>query len=312
MLPVGGAAHYRHVMQTNQPIDAAEWERRGIAADSAGRHGEAEACFSQAVALDPDRSISWVGLAFSQINQKRTDDAVGSLQRAHAARPTCGIVGHLLNAMTGQTSQRAPNDYIAFLFNGYAGNFDDHLAHLQYRGPQILAELAQQGGWISDGSRRIIDLGCGTGLSGMPFRAYAARLEGADLSPGMLQQAAMRGIYDHLWQGEIHAVLRGLPPASFDAIIAADTLNYIGDLSDLFRLAQALLKPGGEFLFTSEVGSGGFVLTRSGRYQHDHAYLLDCSAGLFMLADSLEAPLRVEAGQAQLGRAYRFIKPDVS
>src|SRR3546814_2002273 len=69
-------------MQQEPSVDAAEWERRGIDADTAGRHAEAEACFTKAVASDPGRSISWVGLAFSQINQKRTADAVASLQRA--------------------------------------------------------------------------------------------------------------------------------------------------------------------------------------------------------------------------------------
>jgi len=295
-------------MQAESSVDASEWEKRGIAADAAGQHAEAEQHFSRAVALDDSRSISWVGLAFSLINQKRTDDAVTSLRRAHAARPTCGIVGHLLNAMTGSNSQRAPNDYVAFLFNGYADNFDGHLANLQYQGPQMLATLALRGGWAADGSRRIIDLGCGTGLSGMPFRAYAARLEGADLAAAMLQQAINRGIYDHLWHGEVHAVLRQLPPASFDAAVAADTLIYIGDLAELFRLVHAVLKPGGDFLFTVELTNGGFTLVKSGRYQHGHDYLLRCAEGLFTLADSLDAPIRVEAGQALPGRAYRFVK----
>src|SRR3546814_814226 len=186
-------------MQQEPSVDAAEWERRGIDADTAGRHAEAEACFTKAVASDPGRSISWVGLAFSQINQKRTADAVASLQRAKACRPDCGIIGHLLNAMTGNTSQHAPADYLTFLFNSYAGHFDSHIAGLQYQGPQMLAQLAGRAGWQADGSRFIVDLGCGTGLSGLPFRAYARRLEGADIAAAMLQQAQQRGIYDHLW-----------------------------------------------------------------------------------------------------------------
>lgn len=295
-------------METNLSIDAAEWERRGIEADGKGRHAEAEQCFSSAVALDDSRSISWVGLAFSLINQKRLEDAVTSLRRAHAARPTCGIVGHLLNAMTGGTSPRAPNDYIAFLFNGYAGNFDNHLTGLQYRGPQMLVDLAIRAGWAADGSRKILDLGCGTGLGGLPFRAYAARLEGADLSAGMLQAAVKRGIYDHLWHGEIHAVLRRLPPASYDTVLAADTLIYIGDLAELFRLTHAVLQPGGQFMFTVESTDTGFQLMKSGRYQHSRNSLIDCASGLFDLADSEAGTLRVESGQAMAGCAYRFVK----
>lgn len=295
-------------MQQDPSVDAAEWERRGIEADTAGRHADAEACFARAVAGDDSRSISWVGLAFSQINQKRMDDAVSSLRRARTSRPDCGIVAHLLNAMTGATSQHAPADYIAFLFNSYAGHFDTHIAGLQYQGPRMLSELVVRAGWKADASRQIIDLGCGTGLSGMPLRAYAKRLEGADISTAMLQQASQRGIYDHLWCGDVHAVLRRLPPQSCDAVVAADTLVYVGEAAELFRLTHAVLKPGGDFLLTVEICDDGFRLMPSGRYQHSHAYLLDCADGLLAAADHVDGPIRTEAGQALPGRAWRFHK----
>lgn len=295
-------------MKGDPSVDAAEWERRGIEADGAGRHAEAEACFAKAVARDDSRPFSWVGLAFSQINQRRTNDAVASLQRAKAARPQCGVIAHLLNSMTGKTSSRAPNDYITFLFNGYAANFDQHLASLQYQGPQLLAQLAERAGWRADGSRHILDIGCGTGLSGLPFRAHAARLEGADLSASMLEQALKRGIYDHLWHGEIHAVLRRVPAASYDAIIAADTLIYIGEATELFRLVHAALKPGGDFLLTVEACDTEFALMKSGRYQHSDAYLQACAAGQMTGADCIDGTIRTEAGQDMPGRAYRFSK----
>ncbi|MFN4311243.1 MAG: methyltransferase domain-containing protein [Ferrovibrio sp.] len=296
-------------MQSNPSTEAEEWERRGIEADSRSQHAEAEACFAKALTYDDSRQFSWVGLAFSQINQRRVDDAVASLQRAHIARPTCGIISHLLKAMTGETTSRAPNDYITFLFNGYAANFDQHLTSLQYQGPQMLAELIKRAGWAADGTRHIIDIGCGTGLSGMPLRAYAGRLEGADLSASMLEQALKRGIYNHLWHGEAHAVLRRLPAGSYDAVVAADTLVYIGDVAEFFRLAHAALRPGGDLLFTVEACDEGFALVKSGRYQHSDAYLKACADGLFSCADRVDGAIRTEAQQAIPGHAYRFSKP---
>src|SRR3546814_11687443 len=91
--------------------------------------------------------------------------------------------------MTGNTSQHAPADYLTFLFNSYAGHFDSHIAGLQYQGPQMLAQLAGRAGWQADGSRFIVDLCCGTGLSGLPFRAYARRLEGAEFAAATLPHA---------------------------------------------------------------------------------------------------------------------------
>lgn len=295
-------------MQADPSTEAADWERRGIEADSRGQHAEAEACFARAVARDDSREISWVGLAFSQINQKRTDDAVASLRRANAARPDCGVVNHLLKAMTGETTSRAPVDYVTFLFNGYAANFDQHLASLQYQGPQMLGQLIQRADWPADGSRRIIDIGCGTGLSGLPLRAYAGHLEGADLSAGMLEQALKRGVYDHLWHGEAHAVLRRLQTGSYDSVAAADTLIYIGDVAELFRLIHAALKPGGDFLFTVETCNAGFVLVKSGRYQHSDDYLRQCAAELFTCADRIDGAIRTEVKDAIPGSAYRFTK----
>lgn len=295
-------------MQADPSAEAADWERRGIEADSRGQHAEAEACFTRAVACDDSREISWVGLAFSQINQKRVDDAVASLRRASTARPDCGVVSHLLKAMTGETTSRAPIDYVTFLFNGYAANFDQHLASLQYQGPQMLEQLARRAGWAADGSRRIIDIGCGTGLSGLPLRAYAGHLEGADLSTSMLEQALKRGVYDHLWHGEAHAVLRRLPTASYDAVTAADTLIYIGDVVEFFQLAHAVLKPGGDILFTVETCNAGFVLVKSGRYQHSDDYLRQCATGLFDCTDRIDGPIRTEVKDAIPGSAYRFTK----
>src|SRR3546814_10304055 len=46
----------------------------------------------------------------------------------------------------------------------------------------------------------------------------------------------------------------------------------------------------------------------SGRYQHGEDYLQACTAGLFTCADRLESTIRIEAGQALPGRAYRFSK----
>ena len=39
----------------------------------------------------------------------------------------------------------------------------------------------------------VLDLGCGTGLSGALFRRHANRLDGVDLSPAMLDRARERG-----------------------------------------------------------------------------------------------------------------------
>lgn len=295
-------------MKHERTFDAVRFEQRGIHARDAGHHAEAEAHFVQAVAHDPGRPLSWLGLALSQIDLKRPQDALESLHRAQELSPQSGVVAHLIDSLSGHTSARAPDTYVSWLFNTYAEGFDMHLARLGYQGPAMLHRLAIRAGWAADGSHSILDLGCGTGLSGLPFLPYAAQLDGVDLSTGMLEQARRRGIYTGLHHGEAHAVLRSLPAGDRDMVIAADTLIYIGDVAELFRLVAAHLKPGGSFLFTVETGEQGFTLASSGRYQHADDYLQACAGGLCDFADRIEGTIRVEAGRLMPARAYRFTR----
>lgn len=295
-------------MKHERTFDAIRFEQRGIHARDAGNHAEAEGHFTQAVTHDPDRPLSWLGLALSQIDLKRPQDAVTSLRRAQELSPQSGVVAHLLDSLSGHTSTRAPDTYVSWLFNTYAEGFDTHLARLGYQGPVMLHSLVQRAGWVADGSRSILDLGCGTGLSGLPFAPYAAKLTGVDLSAGMLEQAQRRGIYTELHRGEIHTALRDLPAGSHDTVIAGDTLIYVGDLSDMFRLTAGHLPPGGSFLFTVETGEQDFTLAPTGRFQHSDSYLQACASNLFDFADRIDGVIRIESGRFTPARAYRFTR----
>ena len=55
----------------------------------------------------------------------------------------------------------------------------------------------------------------------------------------MLAQARARNVYEALELGEIHASLRDMESARFDAVFAADVFIYIGALEDVFlQIAQ--------------------------------------------------------------------------
>jgi predicted TPR repeat methyltransferase len=123
----------------------------------------------------------------------------------------------------------------------------------------------------------VLDLGCGTGLAGAVFRPMAARLDGVDLSPAMIEKARAKKIYDRLEVGDIETAL-GAPGPVYDLIIAADTLVYLGDLACVFHGARACLKPHGYFLFTVEAGNADFELGPKRRWRHSEAYLRRAAA----------------------------------
>jgi len=295
-------------MEPDTSLDAQGWEQRGVIARDAGRSAEAEACFEKAL-LQGERPLAMLGLALSQLDQNRPDDAIVNLRKAQQLSPQSGVISHLLASLSGETTQQAPAAFVTWLFNSYANRFDNHLASLAYQGPYMLHQLAERAGWAADASRTIVDLGCGTGLSGQPFRPYAAALHGIDLAPRMLEQAQMRGIYDSLQQAEVHAALKAYADTSCDTVIAADTLIYIGDVAELFVQVARILRPGGSFLITVERGEADFVLTRTGRYSHGDAYLQRCAKDLLDHTDQMDGTLRVEAGKFTAGRAHRFDKP---
>ena len=65
------------------------------------------------------------------------------------------------------------------------------IGQLGYAAPQILRDLAEM---VMPGREQlaILDLGCGTGLAGAVFKPLAARLDGVDLSPAMIEKARAR------------------------------------------------------------------------------------------------------------------------
>jgi SAM-dependent methyltransferase len=116
----------------------------------------------------------------------------------------------------------------------------------------IYLNFLQQRGWIG---RRILDLGCGTGVSLHFFSQQRMMVTGVDSSEGMIAVARQRlkdVPYDvTLIQEDLR---RYTPPEkTFDlALSIGDTLNYIPSVRDLETLFQRVnfgLEDGRTFLF---------------------------------------------------------------
>jgi predicted TPR repeat methyltransferase len=200
---------------------------------------------------------------------------------------------------------------VRHLFDQFSGDYDNRMrGPLAYAAPEILRDLADM---VMHGRTQlsILDLGCGTGLAGAAFKPLAARLDGLDLSPAMVEKARARGIYDDLMVGDIEAAL-GAPGHSsnlmvaYDLILAADTLVYLGDLAPVFRGARSRLAAEGYFLFTVEAqdGAGDFSLGPKRRWRHADAYLRATAAAAgFTVAGLVSAAPRREANLPVAGFA---------
>jgi predicted TPR repeat methyltransferase len=181
------------------------------------------------------------------------------------------------------------------------------LSQLSYRAPQILRSLADLTMPGRDGLA-VLDLGCGTGLSGAAFKDLATQLDGIDLSPAMIEQARSSGIYDGLAIGDIES---GLTAEAYELIIAADTLVYLGDLEAIMQSVARALRPDGFFLFTVEQKEGeGFELGPKRRWRHSESYLRTLAgANGLEVVGLLACNPRTEAGVPVEGLAVALRKP---
>jgi predicted TPR repeat methyltransferase len=149
----------------------------------------------------------------------------------------------------------------------------------------------------------VLDLGCGTGLSGVALRSLARQLTGIDLSPRMLARARERNLYDCLMEGDLVEVLAG-QAASYDLVAAADVFVYIGDLEAVLASVRQALRPGGWLAFSIEsLAAGEYRLLPTGRYAHAPAYIeaLARRHGFERVTEQA-VTLRVEQGRPVAGQ----------
>jgi len=219
--------------------------------------------------------------------------------------PTSATAAYQFQVIAGDCPlARAPDDYLVEYFNAFAGRFDQHLVQtLGYDIPrQLGAALA---GLLPAGSRvDVVDAGCGTGLCGPHIRALAATLTGVDLAPAMLDHARRRQVYDRLVCAELTTFLAN-SPASYDVLLAADVLIYIGDLAPLAAASATALRPGGLLAVSIEQATTpGYELLSSGRFAHNPDYIHAIFAPHFTVCLCTPTTVRLEAAQPVAGHIF--------
>lgn len=285
-----------------RPEDATTLRNLGQALTAAGDAAAALAPLARAVALRPQMAEAWLALAHArrELGDPAAAEAAERVLALAPEGPLAAQARFLLAALgAAPPPPRAPAAYVKELFDRYAPRFEADLeGRLGYRTPALLAALLQEAGIAPDGTRRVLDLGCGTGLSGAALKPFARRLVGLDLAPRMLAEARRRGLYDALEEADL---LAWLPRQGrrFDLVAAADVLNYLGDLAPALAGIAGVLAPGGLAAFSLEAGAGApYALGPGLRYRHDpdHAAALAAAAGLAPLARR-PAILREEKGR---------------
>ena len=249
--------------------------------------------YEKAIAIKPDYTEAHNNLGNTLKRLGQLDAAVRSYKKALAIKPDYVVPQHMINALTGNTSTKPPKEYVKNLFDDYAERFDDSLVkQLQYKLPFLIKELILKLDPPRNKFERVIDLGCGTGLTGKELRDISNNLTGIDISSNMVNKARKLDVYDCLIEGDVVDILSS-SKEKYDLFIALDVFVYIGELTKIIKTVRQCCNKNALFIFSIETQEeDGYSLLKSARYSHSEDYILKIASVAFKVIDSQEVNLR--------------------
>lgn len=139
-------------------------------------------------------------------------------------------------------------DQTQALYDAWAESYDAELKANRYASPTRTAAAMAEA--VADKGAPLLDLGCGTGLSGEAFGAEGfAVIDGTDFSEEMLEVARSKDIYRKLVKGDLNAPIPA-EPGDYANIAAVGVFSPGHAPPEMIDQVVALLPPGGCFGFS--------------------------------------------------------------
>lgn len=208
----------------------------------------------KAIELLPKTDFLHHNLAICYLRTKLLDSSLKEFKLALKLNPNNQTAKHMIIALEQkQTPDNSPEEYVINLFDQYANYYTEHMKQtLKYKAPELMRQIAGKFINASSKAKKVLDLGCGTGLCGIYFSDLANVMVGVDLSKNMLLTAKQLKAYDILVQQNISTAIPGENLNYFDFILAADVFTYNGNLETIFQKCKSSLTKEGKFIFTIE------------------------------------------------------------
>jgi len=139
-------------------------------------------------------------------------------------------------------------EFVENLYNHWATSYDKEITENNYATPNRVALILKN--LISDKKTKILDYGCGTGLSGEAlFKAGFKNVDGADPSEKMLQEARKKKIYTSIVKLNLDTPTP-IESGDYSIITAVGVMGPGAAPLELFDDIMSLLGPGGLFIFS--------------------------------------------------------------
>ncbi len=273
----------------------------GVIALRRGKLEDADQHFQSTVGRDSSHFSAYYNLALIKKNQSQLNLAKYYIEKAYQLSDNNPFIAYLHAILNGNTAfDHTPDEFVTNLFDHYASYYDEHLKNVLHCGlpQQCVALFNDHIKNIKNQWDCILDLGCGTGLTGEAFRSYATQLMGSDLSENMLSKAREKNIYDHLYHENMIETLKRFDH-TIEIAICCDTLVYVGKLEPFFDNLSHALRPNGYAILTFESSdTESTTLSSTGRFTHSASYIRSCAIQYeFNMIEMRETGLRNQAGE---------------
>lgn len=150
------------------------------------------------------------------------------------------------------------------LYDDWAEDYDETLKSWGYVAHDRCAEMlkefcvASKPPAFSSKDERVLDAGCGTGISGEALQRQGfLRVTGLDVSPASLDLIKQKkpGLYEELGVADLDVALK-FPDNAFAGAVCVGVLSYVNNYEGLFSEWCRTLRKGGLVVFTHRQGQG--------------------------------------------------------
>lgn len=133
-------------------------------------------------------------------------------------------------------------------YDEWAGTYNDEVLGNDYQQPRRCAS-ALIAALPPGPNTTLIDIGCGSGLSGVALRAAGyATIDGCDFSPGMLAQANETGAYRRLFETNLNEPPMPVDDGAYDAATCVGVFSFGHVMADALDDITRVIRPGGVLL----------------------------------------------------------------
>ena len=133
-------------------------------------------------------------------------------------------------------------------YDQWAAEYDGDLQDWNYEAPKEAAALLRQGVPLE---AKVLDAGCGTGLSGQALQAQGyTHVTGIDLSQASLDLAQQTGAYERLAQVNMQQLPLPYETDEYGGLQCVGVLTYVPDTGGIMREFCRIVRPGGLVVFS--------------------------------------------------------------